>query len=355
MVIEQSKRSADYRFAVSLWIPRNSDARLNIVGIGLYTFLQAQQVIGRKGEPLRRLELWREFHVVTYTVIQCEIGARAPRILPEHSQGLVVEGVAWTPDTLDKVAGKAGSIGLHCREVGERGGKAEGSGAEAAKVVHTTVVHSEDGVGRDKVEIDTKFRVMPSQVPGKIVDKLIALFNALNIRIGLASKISITWDIHRRIGPSWNCSVVEIRQAPSRELKEKFIHFVIAQSPSVFHYASDIAVGLLRSARVGILTKRLVLAADLDAGDGARTDIGAQRKPVTVAHVMVEAQRVQAGALEDREVSFLGCESLIGLWHGDARTWRGASCGEASPATQGPARQSLHQSGRPCSLDRLAG
>ena len=57
MIIEHSVRSADDRLAVPLGIPGHTDARLNVVGVGLNSFLQSEQVVSRKCEPLRRFEL----------------------------------------------------------------------------------------------------------------------------------------------------------------------------------------------------------------------------------------------------------------------------------------------------------
>ena len=83
MVKENAVRGAENGLAISVGIPGEAEARLNVVPVGLNSFLQSEGVIGRKSETLRGRELRREFHFVAHTVIQGETGARAPGVLPE--------------------------------------------------------------------------------------------------------------------------------------------------------------------------------------------------------------------------------------------------------------------------------
>ena len=70
MVKEHSERPADYGLAVSLGIPREAEARLNVFLVDLDAFLQPQGVIGGKSQSLWGRELGREFHVVAHAVVQ---------------------------------------------------------------------------------------------------------------------------------------------------------------------------------------------------------------------------------------------------------------------------------------------
>src|SRR5208337_580723 len=192
----------------------------------------------------------------------------------------------------------------------EGGREAEGSYGEAGKVVHTAVIHSEGCVDRNVVEVASELHVVPADGPGKIVFELISLLDALNVGVRLATEIGVTGDIHGWIGAAWDLGVVEIYQTSASVLKEEVIHFAAAEGPGILHDAGHIAVGLLRSSGVGVLTERLILAIDFYPGNRARADIGAQREAVVVAHVVVDAKRVQAGALEDGKVADLRIEIL---------------------------------------------
>src|SRR5207302_9457138 len=91
--------------------------------------------------------------------------------------------------------------------------------------------------------------------------------------------------------------------------------------PGVLHQTGYVAIGLLRGTRVGVLTKGLRLAADLNPRDRARTHIGAEHQPVSTVDVVVDAQRVKARALEYRKISDLRRKCLIGGRSRD--TWAG--------------------------------
>ena len=261
VVVEHAKRSADDGLAVSLGIPRDAQARLNVVGVGLDAFLQSQGVIGGKSQPLRGLESGREFHVVADAVVEREIVAHTPKILPEHAQGFVGERVGWAAETLNKSSRDAEAVGLRSREAGnaELGGEGrlqctvdragEGiGGREWTEVVHAAVVHREGGLEREKVEVATEFCIVPPYGPGEIVGELVALFGAPDVGVGLATEIGEAENVDGRVGAARDLGVVEIRQATAGELEAEFIHPVVAESPRVLGYASHIAVGLFRSA-----------------------------------------------------------------------------------------------------------
>src|SRR5205807_3985523 len=74
VIIEHTVRRANHGLAVAFGIPRQTDARLHIVGVSLNAFLQPQQVVGRKRESLGRLELGRNLYVVAHPKVQSEVG-----------------------------------------------------------------------------------------------------------------------------------------------------------------------------------------------------------------------------------------------------------------------------------------
>src|SRR5580700_4204325 len=94
MVIKDAIRGTDHGLAVALRIPRNAYARLNVVLIGLNSFLNAEVVVSGLRKRVGRFELRRNLHVITYAVIDGEVRAHPPGILPERSNGYVVERIA---------------------------------------------------------------------------------------------------------------------------------------------------------------------------------------------------------------------------------------------------------------------
>ena len=250
----------------------------------------------------------------------------APGILPEHSQRFVGERVAGTADALDEVLRETRAVSLHGVQVGE-GCRICGN---AAEVVHPAIIHREGSLEREIVEVASELGVVASDAPGKIVRELVAFLGALDVGVGLASEITVTGNVDGRVGAVWDLGVVEIIQTAAGVLEAEFIHFAAAESPGVLHHAGHITVALSRSARVGVLTEGLVLSAAFDAGDRARAGIDAQHEAVIVVYVVVDAQRVQAGAFKYREVSGLRSQRLV---RGGHEAWgRRAGGGKAANA-----------------------
>src|ERR1700676_28018 len=131
-------------------------------------------------------------------------------------------------------------------------------------------------------------------------------------RSRLASEVCETGNVHGRVGAARNLGVVKISQATAGELETEFVDLAVAESPSVLGNASRVTIGLLRSAGVGVLSEGLILSADFDPGDGARTDVAAESQAVAVTDVVVDSKRVDAGPFEDGEVALLRSESLEG-------------------------------------------
>ncbi len=100
---------------------------------------------------------------------------------------------------------------------------------------------------------------MPADIPGEIVGELIAPLCALDVGVRLAAKVCKSCDVNRRVRAAGNIRVVEVREASSRILKAEFVDLVVADRPGVLRGAGDIAKGLLRSPRVGVLSEGLIL------------------------------------------------------------------------------------------------
>src|ERR1700733_14526227 len=186
MVIKHPVRSAYDRLARSKWIPCHADARLNIVLVGLNSFLQTEQIVSRGCEPLRRFETRRNLDVVAHTIIQSEVLVNAPRVLPEGPDRNVAEGITRTADALNKISRQSGAVSLNRREIGEirqagRTGiyKAEAGCSESSEIVNAAVVDGESCGQRKVVEVGAEFCVVAADRPRKIVGGLIKLLDAV--------------------------------------------------------------------------------------------------------------------------------------------------------------------------------
>ena len=65
MVIENSVRCPEHRFAVAFGIPRDPEAGLNVISDGLNALLQSKKVVSGLRQWRDWLELRRDFDVVT--------------------------------------------------------------------------------------------------------------------------------------------------------------------------------------------------------------------------------------------------------------------------------------------------
>src|ERR1700751_2088195 len=120
MVIEHAVGRTHDRLAVSSGIPSHADARLDVIPVGLNSFLQSQHVVSGKSKPLGRFEFRGDFHVVANAIVQSDVRTDAPRVLPEGANGNVLEGIAGTAEALYEIYGQSGAVRLHGREVGDR-------------------------------------------------------------------------------------------------------------------------------------------------------------------------------------------------------------------------------------------
>jgi len=91
VIVEDSVGGPYYCLTVALGIPCNTDSRLKIVFVRLNSLLQPQRLVGWQSESLRRPELRRELHVIAHAIVEGQIAADPPAILPEKTQRDVVE------------------------------------------------------------------------------------------------------------------------------------------------------------------------------------------------------------------------------------------------------------------------
>ena len=312
MVIEHSVGSAHHGFPASARIPRHADSRLNIVRVRLNTFLQAKVVISGLSEPGRRLEGRRNLDVVSDPVVQCDGGAYAPGILPECANGNVPERITRAANTLDEILWQAGAVSLDRRERREvrqnarsRVNKSETRCREAPEVVYTAIVHRENSIKREIVKVCSELGVVTANRPRESVGELIPLFCTLNVGVRFATEVGKAGNIYRRVGAAGNGGVVEVGEATAGILKQELVDLVRTDRPGILRNSFDVAEGLLRGARVGVLPKGLVLSANLNSSDCAGTHLAANHKAIVVADVVVEAKRVDAGAFKHGEVADL--------------------------------------------------
>ena len=202
MVVEHSIGSADDGLAVACGIPRQADARLNIVGVSLNSFLQSEQSVCWKREALRGLERGRKLHVVAQAVVQGDARGDAPGILPERADWNVVERVAGTADALNEISGKPCAIGLYGGEIGKirQAGRAwvdeaEARSAKSSEIVDAAVVHGERRGDRKVVHVGAELHVVAADRPGKVVGELVALLDALNVGVGFTPDVGDAGDV----------------------------------------------------------------------------------------------------------------------------------------------------------------
>ena len=108
-----SIRSADDCFAVALGVPGDADAGLNVVGVGLNSFLQSQKCYRREGRSGEGREFRRKLHIVANTIVQGEIGRTRQESCQKTPSGLLENESLGTADALNEVSGNASSVGLH--------------------------------------------------------------------------------------------------------------------------------------------------------------------------------------------------------------------------------------------------
>src|ERR1700751_2377699 len=90
------------------------------------------------------------------------------------------------------------------------------AGRQAAESIDTAVVHGEDGIDGQIVDIDSELRVVAPDGPREVVRELIALFGALDIGIGLTSGVGVARNVDSRSRASGVFRVVEIGKAAAR-------------------------------------------------------------------------------------------------------------------------------------------
>src|SRR5215469_14288502 len=94
---------------------------------------------------------------------------------------------------------------------------------QSAKVIHSAVVHGENGLQRDVIDVGAKFRIVASQGPGEVFVELVALLRTLDVGIRLASEIGETGNIDGGIGSSGNGGVVKVQQPTPGILEPEII------------------------------------------------------------------------------------------------------------------------------------
>ena len=121
MIVEDAVGAADDRFAVAFGIPRQPNARSEVVLVVLDALLNAERIVSSSCQSCRRGELRTKLYVVANSVVQGQIRTKLPGILPEESERLVAKRIVWIADALNEGAGNTQAVGLDGGEGGDCG------------------------------------------------------------------------------------------------------------------------------------------------------------------------------------------------------------------------------------------
>src|SRR5581483_875812 len=247
VIVEHAVGGADHVLAIALGIPSDADARLEIVLVGLNAFLDSELVVSGGGKTSRRRKLRRNFHVVADAVVERQLVAESPGILKVETKRHVLERIARVAGALNQSARYAETIGLdggEARETSGAGWEAESVGTQAAEGINAAVVDRECGVHRDVVHVGAELEVVPPVSDREVVGELVALFDALDKRVGFTAEVSEAGDVDGDVRSSGRTRV-EILQSATGVLEPEFINLIAAENPGVLRYAAGVAVGLL--------------------------------------------------------------------------------------------------------------
>src|ERR1019366_3774905 len=254
------KRGSYHRLSITLGIPCDSDARLKVVLVCLDSFLQPKQVVSGRSQSLRGLELGRNLDVVADAIVESQVVAGGPAVLPEHTDRNVVEDIARVAETLDVVLWHTESVGLYSIELRNRNtrvgrqkrlnggidcGRQCIGGRQGPEIVDAAVVHRKRRLHWQVVEVSSELRAVPADGPGKVVGELVSPLRAPDIRIGLAAEIGKARNIHGRVRSPRNRRVIEVRQSALCVLEAKLVHLAVAERPGVLHHSGPVTICLL--------------------------------------------------------------------------------------------------------------
>ena len=121
MIVKDAVGAADDCFAVTFGIPRQPDARREVVLVVLDALLNAEGVVSRTRQARGGRELRTEFYVVANAIVQGQVRTHLPGILPEEPEWLVAERIVGIADALNEGAGNTQAVGLDGGEGGDCG------------------------------------------------------------------------------------------------------------------------------------------------------------------------------------------------------------------------------------------
>src|SRR6185369_14520281 len=143
------------------------------------------------------------------------------------------------------------------------------------EVVYAAVVHGEQGLERNVVEIGSKLGVVRADIPRKVIAELKAPLSTLDVRVRFASEVGKSSDIDRRSRARGNAGVVKVRETAPGVLKTEIVHLVVADNCGFLGNDGKVTVCLFRGARVGILSERLDLSTDFNSVNRTGADVTA--------------------------------------------------------------------------------
>src|SRR6185437_205369 len=175
MVVEHAIRCANGSLAVLEWIPCQTNTRSYVIGVARNALRDSKRILGCRRDCVRCAKRWGELYVVASTVIECQIGLHAPRILEENTKRVVGEAVMRISHTLHETLRDAQTVGLHRRKAGDiaQSGNAAGEAQlrrrQRAKVVKTAEVHGEVCGERQMIHITAELHTVIAHAPGEVI------------------------------------------------------------------------------------------------------------------------------------------------------------------------------------------
>src|SRR5437868_256421 len=314
MVEEHSVRCTNRGLAILKWIPGDAEAGSNVIQVLRDALSNSQRVLSCSRERIAGRRCWRELNIVASAIVQRQVRLDPPGVLQEETEGIVREAGMRIAHTLHETLRNAESVCLHGREVGNTGpqegrGESELYGRKRAEVVQSAEVYGEVGSERNMIHVTTKFHAVIAETPGEVVGHLMALLGAVHERERLTPNESESGNVDGHISSAGPAGEV-VEQPPARVLVPELIHFIVSEHPGILRRDGHIAIRLPRCARVGVLSKRLVLAIDLNSRNRTRTHIATQHELLVACEFVIEPEAIYRRPFKHGEVPNLRAKTV---------------------------------------------
>src|SRR5213594_1988263 len=190
MTVKHPIAGADNGFAVISGIPRQADARRNIVGVARNALNDPQSILCFSRDFIHRRKDWCEFDVITHAVVQRQVRVQPPRILSEQTQRRIAERLVRVSDPLYEYLRHAQAVGLHRAEIRHGQSPKRRGQAESARRYFTKVVHA--------AELHHVRATRPQEIVGELIALFIAAYEAERLPSDKCKPRNIDSDITAR-------------------------------------------------------------------------------------------------------------------------------------------------------------